>query len=51
MDTHVVIVAEVVEVVLEVCEEHSHLDAAQFAELGGLLDQPEVPRPEADLEG
>ena len=31
MDAHVVVVAEVVEVVLEVCEEHGHLDAAEFA--------------------
>ena len=49
MQTHEVVVAEIVEVILEVREEHGHLDAAQFAQLRGLLDQPKVSRSETYL--
>ena len=37
MDAHMVVVAEVVEVVLEICEEHGHVDATELPKLCSLF--------------
>jgi len=49
MDRHEFIVAEVVEVVLKICEEHSHVDATKPSEFCRFFDQTKVPGPKADL--
>jgi hypothetical protein len=49
MDRHELIVAKVVEIVLKICEEHSHVDATKLPEFCRFFDQTKVSGPKADL--